>query len=106
LSDGPLTPEMLIPERWKPFYRDMSNLLPVRGQLLPVLYPFVTIPWMEGIMGCPIRVSLDSHSMGADPCLEDLADLVFSLLILGDDRAVFATHILGEPVNTQLSSQG
>jgi hypothetical protein len=34
-----------------------------------------------------------------------LADLVFALLILGDDRAVFATHILGEPVNTHRSPQ-
>jgi guanine deaminase len=37
--------------------------------------------------------------------LDDLADLVFALLILGDDRAVFATHILGEPVNTHRSPQ-
>jgi guanine deaminase len=31
--------------------------------------------------------------------LEQLADLLFALLILGDDRAIFATHILGEKVN-------
>jgi len=75
LGGGLLQPQMIVPEAWEEFYRSVGFAVPLRGELLETVYPFPAIPWMEGIMGCPIKVSLSSSSIGADPCLEDLSDL-------------------------------
>ena len=75
LREGLLEPEMIVPEAWEKFYRVIRWAAPTRGDLVETVYPFVTIPWMEAIMGCPVKVSLSSNSIGTEPCLEDLADL-------------------------------
>jgi nitroreductase len=75
LCEGLLEPEMIAPEAWEEFYRLIGFAAPMQGDLVEAVYPFAAIPWMEGIMGCPIKVSLSSNSIGADPCLEDLSDL-------------------------------
>jgi hypothetical protein len=75
LRDGLLGPEMILPEAWEPFYRDVGFGVPKRHELVEVAYPFVNIPWMEGIMGCPIRVTLSSYSIGSEPFLGSLKDL-------------------------------
>jgi hypothetical protein len=75
LCEGLLEPQMIVPEAWDEFYRLVGFLAPMQGDLVETVYPFAAIPWMEGIMGCPIKVSLSSDSIGADPCLEDLSGL-------------------------------
>ena len=64
-----LEPEMLSPERLSP--KDERSLaVPVTdGDLLPIRAPFTKVPWMEAIIGCPIRVSLRSSSMWSEPVL-------------------------------------
>jgi hypothetical protein len=75
LSDGLLAPEAVVPEAFEDYHRILGAQVPVRGELIETLFPFIPIPWMEAIIGCPVRVSLDTCSIGAEPFLEDLSEL-------------------------------
>ena len=64
-----LEPEMLSPERFSPKDERPSAVPATGGDLLAVRAPFTKVPWMEAILGCPIRVSLQSSSMWSEPVL-------------------------------------
>jgi hypothetical protein len=64
-----LEPEMLSPERFSPKDERPSAVPATDGDLLPIRAPFTKVPWMEAIVGCPIRVSLQSSSMWSEPVL-------------------------------------
>lgn len=64
-----LEPEMLSPERFSPRDERPSAVPATDGDLLSVRAPFTKVPWMEAIIGCPIRVSLQSSSMWSEPVL-------------------------------------
>lgn len=75
LSDGLLEPEAVVPKTFEDYHRITRTQVPVRGELVETLFPFIPIPWMEAIIGCPVRVSLDTCSIGAEPFLENWSDL-------------------------------
>ncbi|HOG48427.1 MAG TPA: uroporphyrinogen decarboxylase family protein [Anaerolineae bacterium] len=75
LREGPLAPEMIIPEAWEILYSHVGHTRPRQGELVDTVYPLVTLPWLEAILGCPVKVSLTSHSMGTEPYLDDLSQL-------------------------------
>ncbi len=60
-STGPVRPEML---RTSDFLKDVDRLLleheALGGDLLWAAIPFVGVPWVEAIIGCPVRISLGS----------------------------------------------
>ncbi len=60
-STGPVRPEML---RTRDFLKDVDRLLleheALGGDLLWAATPFVGVPWVEAIIGCPVRVSFGS----------------------------------------------
>ncbi len=64
-----LEPGMLSPERFAPRDERPSAVPAASGDVFPVLAPFTKVPWMEAILGCPIRVSLPSSSMWSEPAL-------------------------------------
>lgn len=64
-----LEPEMLAPEKFAPKNERPSAIPATSGDVFPVRSAFTKIPWMEAIVGCPIRVSLQSHSMWSEPVL-------------------------------------
>ncbi|MGC9358985.1 MAG: hypothetical protein ACP5G7_01245 [Anaerolineae bacterium] len=61
-DDLDLTPDMLDLERLTEPQLD-SEIAPMGGGLLPVWAPYVRVPWMEAIAGCPIRALVASGSM-------------------------------------------
>jgi len=67
-SDGTLEPDMLDVDRFLPqyeaLYRDRG---PLDGDLAWPAMPPTAIPWLEGMLGCPIRYSLPSGSFHAEP---------------------------------------
>jgi hypothetical protein len=76
LQDGLLKPETIIPEIFEKWYRSSGYLVPQIGELYNTAFPFASINWMEGIMGCPIKVSLETYSVGAvEGFLEDFTQL-------------------------------
>jgi len=58
-----LEPDMLDPKRFYRAYNEMSENPETHGDLFHVEAPYLRVPWMEAIMGCPIRVSRQAHSM-------------------------------------------
>ncbi len=87
-SDAPdgvlLTPEMLDPEVIHADYNSESEkrsfgrtlgapaeicdgLPATEGDVFAPAAAYPVVPWMEAVLGCPIRVSLRSHSMWAEP---------------------------------------
>ena len=66
-----LEPEMLSPERLSPRDERPSAVPATDGDVFPVRAPFTKVPWMEAIMGCPIRVSPQSSSMWSEPALDE-----------------------------------
>ena len=48
----------------------------------------------------PLATPLMARRMG---CAESLEELLFALVMLGDDRAVAATYVLGEPVSPRIT---
>ncbi len=64
-----LDPEMLSPERFSRREENPSAEPATAGDLLSVRSPFAKVPWMEAIVGCPIRVSLQSSSMWSESVL-------------------------------------
>lgn len=68
-----LEPEMLSPERLSPSGDDTGisacNTPAMSGDVFSVRAPYTKVPWMEAILGCPIRVSLQSSSMWSEPVL-------------------------------------
>jgi hypothetical protein len=64
-----LEPEMLSPEQFSPRDERPSAIPAMSGDLFPVRAPYTKVPWMEAILGCPIRVSLQSSSMWSEPVL-------------------------------------
>ena len=64
-----LEPAMLSPENFSPKDERPSAVPAREGDLFPVRAPFTKVPWMEAIVGCPIRVSLQSSSMWSGPVL-------------------------------------
>ncbi len=75
LESGRLEPELFHPECFVPFHKEIRSQAPRYGDLIETAYPFLALPWMEAIMGCPIHVSLVTYSIGSAPFLEDLSDL-------------------------------
>lgn len=66
-----LEPDMLSPRRLHPGFESVTDHPETFGDLLAVQTPFVRVPWMEAILGCPIRVSRHAHSARADHVLGD-----------------------------------
>ena len=64
-----LEPEMLSPQRLSSSSRHPSALPAMDGDVFSVRSPYAKVPWMEAILGCPIRVSLQSSSMWSEPVL-------------------------------------
>jgi len=64
-----LEPEVLSPEVLSPMDERPSAVPATSGDVIPVLAPYTKVPWMEAIIGCPIRVSLQSSSMWSEPAL-------------------------------------
>ena len=79
LADGTVTsgkvfhiePEMLSPEKFSPRDERPSAVPATSGDVFPVRAPYTKIPWMEAILGCPIRVSPQSYSMWSEPVLSE-----------------------------------
>jgi hypothetical protein len=61
-----LEPEMLSPRRLYPIYKDHSEHPRTFGDAFAVEMPYTRVPWMEAILGCPIRVSRQAHSMRSE----------------------------------------
>ncbi len=70
LEASQLTPDVLwkLHEAWS--RRHVAGL----GDLLPTATPFLGIPWLEAIVGCPVVASLESGSIWAEPFSETLPD--------------------------------
>ena len=83
----------------------LGNFLPGKEADFIVLDPQATSTLRFRNQSCLSRLqAVDSTSEGINPIaatdlLEALQSLVFSLLILGDDRAVRATYIAGKPAH-------
>lgn len=79
LADGSLAtegmrllPHMLSADRLHPEPdADLTAGPATCGDIFAVEAPYTTVPWMEAILGCPIRVGLASHSMWAEPALPE-----------------------------------
>ena len=81
-EDGLITPDMIEVE---PFLAHMDEQFASEGLLLGDLLwsacPWAAIPWMEAIVGCPIRISKGSDSLWAEPILahwDQVADIRLS----------------------------
>lgn len=61
-----LEPDMLSPQRLYKIYEQASELPETYGDLFHVEAPYLRVPWMEAILGCPIRVSRQAHSMRSE----------------------------------------
>jgi len=69
-----ITPEMLDPREFLADYeRQYQYTLDIGQDAFYAAEPYTGIPWMEGILGCPI--SATAESMWADHWLEDWADM-------------------------------
>jgi len=70
---GEVRPEQIETER---FLRDVERLLSMNEQIGGDLYwpvvPYVYIPWMEAIIGCPIYSS--ENTFYAKPCIDSWSD--------------------------------
>jgi hypothetical protein len=64
-----LEPEMLNPKMFYKVYEKASKQPETYGDLFHVEAPYLRVPWMEAILGCPIRVSRQAHSMRAEHIL-------------------------------------
>lgn len=64
-----LKPEMVSPERLSPRIKGATSIPAISGDLFVTSTPYARIPWMEAIVGCLIRVSLQSSSMWSEPVL-------------------------------------
>jgi len=73
-DDLDLTPDMLDLERLAEPQLD-TEVAPMGGGLLPVRVPYVRVPWMEAIAGCPIRALVASGSMRTHTIVTDWDDL-------------------------------
>ncbi|MCD6302623.1 MAG: hypothetical protein J7M15_03750 [Anaerolineae bacterium] len=73
-DDLDLTPEMLDLDRLaKP--KPETEVAPMSGGLLPVQVPYIRVPWMEAIAGCPIRALVNAGSMRTHTILTNWNDL-------------------------------
>lgn len=73
ISDRPLKPEDIDLPRvlaWADALYQRGNGF-LDGELVWGLPPLPGVPWMEAILGCPIWVSEESHSLWAVPWLDD-----------------------------------
>ncbi len=72
-AEGEVRPEQIDTER---FLRDVERLLSMNEQIGGDLYwpvvPYVYIPWMEAIIGCPIYST--ENTFYANPCIESWSD--------------------------------
>jgi hypothetical protein len=82
IEEGLVTPDMI---EVGPFLDHIDEQFSSEGLLLGDLfwsaYPSAAIPWMEAILGCPIRISKDSDSLWSEPILthwDQMADVRFS----------------------------
>lgn len=77
VTDRPLTPDDIDLAR----VLEWAEALAARGngflddELVWGLPPLPGVPWMEAILGCPIWVSAASHSLWAEPWLDNWDDL-------------------------------
>jgi len=84
------------------------------GDLLWSASPWVAIPWMEAILGCPIRISEHSESLWAEPILADweqVADIQLSpanewLFKLLELTSALAEHSQGRYPTVQTLMRG
>jgi hypothetical protein len=68
VGDGTLEPDMLDVDRFLPQYEALfDGRGPLDGDLVWPAMPPTAIPWLEGMLGCPIRYSLPSGSFFAEP---------------------------------------
>jgi hypothetical protein len=67
-GDGTLEPGMLRVDHFLPQYEALYRERgPLDGDLVWPAMPPTAIPWLEGMLGCPIRYSLPSGSFFAEP---------------------------------------
>jgi len=71
-SEGLLAPEMLSVGHLLPQYEALFADRPLDDDLCWPAMPPTAIPWLEGMLGCPIRYSLPSGSFSAEPAPVDL----------------------------------
>jgi hypothetical protein len=63
-EDGYLLPEMLDPARhYAQTLRNWGDDAPIDGDLFRILTPYLYVPWLEAICGCPIHYFRDSGTM-------------------------------------------
>ena len=70
--EGTLRPERLVVEHFLPQYEGYYNAKGVLDEDLfwPAM-PLRGIPWLEGVMGCPIHYSIAHGSIFAEPVIHD-----------------------------------
>ena len=69
-----LSPDQLDPERFVPDYLKLFEAeVGLGDDLIRAAQPFASVPWMEAMMGCPIRCA--KPNVWADPMAESLAEL-------------------------------
>jgi hypothetical protein len=69
--EGTLEPEMLRVEHLLPQYEALFAGRPLDDDLCWPAMPPTAIPWLEAILGCPVRYSIPSGSMSAEPVRPD-----------------------------------
>ncbi len=66
-DEGLLEPEMLKVEDLLPQYETLFAGRPLDDDLCWPAMPPTAIPWLEGVLGCPVRYSLPSGTFSAEP---------------------------------------
>jgi hypothetical protein len=62
--DGYLQPEMLDPEsHFRQLVAGWDDAGPVDGDLFRIVTPYLLVPWLEAICGCPVRYFRDAGTM-------------------------------------------
>ena len=71
IPDGPLTPDDLVFESFREDYLSLfERNLQTPGDVPWAAFPLMTIPWVEAIIGCPIRKK--DGNIWAEASLENL----------------------------------
>ncbi|MEK7395646.1 MAG: hypothetical protein AAB116_01800 [Candidatus Poribacteria bacterium] len=97
-----LEPDMLSPQRLHNIHKTQSEQPRTAGDIFGVDAPYGRVPWLEAIMGCPIRVSRQAHSMRSEHIFgDDWYEKVDSVLLDGRwiNRLLEFTDYLSENSN-------
>ncbi|MBI2940861.1 MAG: hypothetical protein HYY04_10530 [Chloroflexi bacterium] len=67
-----LRPEMLVPEKHQ-VIPDPVDVDPDRGPegVFSTIFPYHRVPWLPGIVGCPLQVSTVGQTVWTRPCLAE-----------------------------------